>query len=367
MGAGTHRDHRTTTSQPDNPAAYGRSAGTRVPSEEAEVMRVEASATSLSWIPSEAVTGPTKATFGMGVTRYDTPPPDVLHDLMTMRDADAFRFANRLEAWAEFNGDVLVGHHCAGGLVMGSTTVRVAKLGATFTAVGLPDLRPPVETGAGWVRFSQTCGGRTALPMPRPVRHPPFVKLQAPIVWTTLSLTLYSDGSHETELTGASSFPRHWVYDTRGELLLKAGLADYKHWMAHSFGRRTPWGDQDSAAIVTATETALERQISRQAMGMHKRPRTTTLKAGEVLARQGDQGDELFLLLDGVLTIDVDGTALGELGPGAMLGERALLEGSRRTATMTARTTVRVARFPAATIDLARLSTLAEQHDREAS
>jgi hypothetical protein len=44
-------------------------------------MRYESSVTSLSWIPSEAVTGGTRAAFDAGFTHYDDPPPDVLGDI----------------------------------------------------------------------------------------------------------------------------------------------------------------------------------------------------------------------------------------------------------------------------------------------
>ena len=50
--------------------------------------------------------------------------------------------------------------------------------------------RPP-EVGDKWVRFVQTAGGRTGLPAPRRVRHPPFVQWRAPLAWTTL----HSSGS----------------------------------------------------------------------------------------------------------------------------------------------------------------------------
>ena len=43
-----------------------------------------------------------------------------------------------------------------------------------------------------------------------------------------------------------------------GRLSHKSGLADFKDWYRKSFGRHTPWGDTDSAALVTAVETALE-------------------------------------------------------------------------------------------------------------
>ena len=44
-------------------------------------MRTEQMVTSVSWIPSEAVTGLNKAIFESGFTHYDSPPPDVLGDL----------------------------------------------------------------------------------------------------------------------------------------------------------------------------------------------------------------------------------------------------------------------------------------------
>ena len=113
---------------------------------------------------------------------------------------------------------------------MGSTTVSLGGKGVTFAAVELPQLRDdPVVTGES-VTFVQTYGGRTALPAPRHVPRPPFVQFRAPLVWTTLKLTINADGSSDYELTGASTFPRHWVYDDAGKLAAKVGLADFKQW-----------------------------------------------------------------------------------------------------------------------------------------
>src|ERR1700736_4692705 len=73
------------------------------------------------------------------------------------------------------------------------------------------------------------------------------------------------------------------------------------------------------------------------------KPKMRTLKTSEALVEQGEPGEELFLLLDGVLSVEVDSKALAEIGPGAILGERALLEGGKRTATLRAVTPCRVA------------------------
>lgn len=327
-----------------------------------------ATATSLSWIPSEAVTGLSRKVFDLGFTRYDAPPPDVIDDLEMLRVQDRFRYANVLAGWADIDDGRVVraGYDDSSDVLMGSTTVRIGRLGTTFTAVAFPVLRQaPEYRDDGSVRLVQTCGGRTGLPAPRPVPHRPFVKLQAPWVWTTLALTLRPDGGSEVELIGASTFPRHWVYDDAGRLVLKSGLTDFADWYAHSFGARTPWGDEDSPALVTAAESAGERALSRTLMTGAERPRITELEPGQTLTRQGMPGDELFLLLDGVLAVEVNGRQLAEVGPGAILGERAVLEGGLRTSTLTAVTRVRVAVASAGTIDRDRLVGLAQSHRRE--
>jgi CRP-like cAMP-binding protein len=90
-----------------------------------------------------------------------------------------------------------------------------------------------------------------------------------------------------------------------------------------------------------------------------------TLPADATLTQEGKPGDELYLLLDGVLAVEVRGERLAEVGPGAVLGERALLEGGLRTSTLVAVTPVRVAVAGADSIDLDRLRTLAQSHRRE--
>ncbi len=333
-------------------------------------MRVESWMTSLSWIPSESVAGWMRRGFDLRVAHYDEPPDDTVAGtdaVLRLRDSDRVRFGHVLSAWVEFTDGAPAswGYGPDSDLVLGQTTVRVATVGATFVAYGLPVLRPEPEVGGDRVRFTQTVGCRTGVPLPRPVPHPPFARWQAPVVWTTLALTLHADGRVEAEMPGASAFPRHWVYGPDGTLVLKSGLTQQQEWMAHSFGRRTPWGEQDSPALVTAAESGLERQLSTEIMRAGRRPEIRHLVAGSTLTRQGEPGESLFLVLDGVLTVDVDGEQVGEVGPGAILGERALLEGGSRTSTLVARTPVRVAVARGEAVDLERLSALARLHRRE--
>jgi hypothetical protein len=327
-----------------------------------------ASVTAMSWIPSEAIQGLAKLPFGAGLSHYDGPPPDQIGvpgaTLEELRDADRFRFCNHLEAWVDVADDgTITGAGYSGGGLIGSTTLNVGRE-FTVAAVALPDMQAEPEYGDGWVRFLQTAGGRTGVPAPRTVRRPPFVQYHAPIAWATLSLTIYADGRAESALVGASPFPRHWVYGADGELVAKSGVIDYKSWYKDAFGEHTPWGDLDSPALVTAVESALERELS-VLMMQGRRPKLRKLAAGDVLVRQGEPGDEIYLLLDGVLSVDVDGVELGQLGPGAVFGERAVLEHGFRTSSLRAVTRCKVAGASADSLDREALRRLSMAHRRE--
>jgi hypothetical protein len=331
-------------------------------------MRIESSVRSLSWIPSEAVTGLPKQFFEVGVTHYDEPPPDTVSsadELEALRLSGRFRFANTLSAWIEVEDGQVVDAGYSGGGAMGLTTVSVAGRSAVFNPVALPDISQDPEVRGTEARFVQTAGGRAPLPAPRHVKHPPFFQLKAPDVWTTLSLTIRNDGTSSFEVLGASKFPRHWVYDEHGALAAKAGLADFSDWYRTSFGKHTPWGNQDSKAYVTAVESALERQLSATIMKGGAKPEIRTVKKGQPLTEQGAPGDELYLLLDGVLDVVVDGEPVAEVGPGAILGERAVLEGGTRTATLRALTKCTVAVARADQVDRGALEELSQDHRRE--
>jgi Cyclic nucleotide-binding domain len=328
-------------------------------------VRIESSVTSISWIPSEAVRGMTRLPFDMGVAHYDEPPPDQIDDLDALRVADRFRFANRLGAWIEVEDGHVTAHGYSGGGHIGSTTMRLGGKVATFAAVAFPDRQQAAVVSDGSVRFVQTCGGRTGVPAPRRVKYPPFVQVSAPLAWTTLALTLFADGSSSHEVTGASPFPRHWIYDREDKLVLKSGLVDFKDWYHRAFGSHTPWGDEDSPALVSEVETALERELSGHIMRGGRKPRISKVSQGGTLVTEGDEGTDVFLVLDGVVSVEVKGSPLGQLGPGAVLGERALVEGGRRTATLRAVTQCKVATISGEDLDPALLAELAATHHRE--
>ena len=326
-------------------------------------MRVESKVTSISWIPSEAVEGLPKVPFTMGVAHYDDAPPDRLVSIDLMHRADLFREANELNAWIDVEDDRIVGHGHSGGGRIGITRLKVGPKELRVPAVALPTLQD-AEVGDGWVRFTQTAGGRTGAPAPRSVRGKPYFQWHSAIAWTTLQLTIHADGRTEHALTGASAFPRHWIYDENGALVGKSGTIDFDKWYRESHEANTPWGAEDSPALVTAVESDLEREVSVRLMGNGgAKPRRVA--EGEKIFSQGDEDDDtLLLVLDGVLVAEVDGEVVGEVGPGAIVGERGALEG-QRTATLRARTPAKLMAFSASELEPAELAEVAAGHARE--
>jgi len=330
-------------------------------------MRVESAVTSITWIPSEAISGMPKLPFEMGMAHYDEPPPDRIDDLDPLHENDLFREANELKAWIEVEDDKVVDQGYSGTGRIGVTRIKLGPREVAFAAVQYPLLQAEPEVGDGWVKFVQSAGGHMGLPAPRRVSGKPFFRVKSASAWTTLQLIVYADGSSNHSLLGASPFPRHWIYDKDGVLVEKSGTIDFAKWYRESHGPNTPWGEEDSPTLVTAVESELERDLSASIMRGNKAADRRKLGEGEVLCEQGDDGNELYLLLDGVISVEVDGEPVAEVGPGAVLGERALLEGGKRTATLRAATPARVAVVPADAIDEAALPELAAARKREQS
>jgi hypothetical protein len=328
-------------------------------------MRVESSVTSITWIPSEAISGMPKMPFEMGIAHYDEPPPDRIDDLEALHENDLFREANELKAWIEVDDGEIVDQGYSGEGRIGVTRIKLGSREIAFAAVQYPLLQAEPEIGDGWVKFVQSAGGHMGLPAPRRVRGKPFMRIKSASAWTTLQLIIYADGTSKHSLIGASPFPRHWIYDKDGQLVEKSGTVDFERWYRESHGANTPWGDEDSPALVTAVESELERELSASIMRSGVEPERRQLNQGDALVQQGDEGRELFLLLDGLIDVEVNGEEVAEIGPGAFLGERALLEGGKRTATLWATTDARVVVIPPEAIDESAMTELAASHQRE--
>jgi hypothetical protein len=185
-------------------------------------MHIEKSVMSVTWIPSEAISGMPKLPFEMGVTHYDDPPPDRIDDIEELQQRDAFREANLLRAWVEFEDGKASTYGYSGDAYLGITRLKVARRELAFPAVKYPLLQADAEVRGDSVRFVQSAGGHMGLPAPRRVSGKPFMRIQSASAWTTLELVIRADGSSEGKMIGASPFPRHWVYDADGVLVEKS-------------------------------------------------------------------------------------------------------------------------------------------------
>lgn len=330
-------------------------------------MRHESSVTSISWIPSEAISGAMRLPMDIGMGHYDPAPPDRITDatLDELRGADRLRFANRLAAWVEVEDGRIVDAGYSGRAVVGATTAKVGLGSITFPGFAYPIMQSEPVIEDDRARFVQTAGGRTGAPLPRRTSHPPYVRISGPTAWTTLALEIAVDGTATFEVAGASPFPRHWIYDADGALAAKSGVIDWATWTKEHDHTRSPWHDVDVAALVADVESAVERSASHGLMAT--KPDIRKLDAGATLTRQGEPGDELYLVLDGMFHVAVDGEVVAEIGPGAIVGERAIIEGGARTSTVTAVTPSKVAAAGRDAIDEATLAEIASGHDRESS
>lgn len=116
-----------------------------------------------------------------------------------------------------------------------------------------------------------------------------------------------------------------------------------------------PLSPEDEAAIDRAMESiVLGSHLFKSLDESGRRDLVTSgfvlrFDQGDVLLRQGDPGDTMFVVLEGTVRVETStpgGTVqLAELGPGACLGEVSVLTGGPRTATVTALTPVTTVTF----------------------
>ena len=328
-------------------------------------MRIERTATSISWIPSDSIPGLLRLPFEKGLMHYDPPPPLTITDLESMRQRGEFRFANRLSAWIDIDDGKIADCGYSGGIIMGVTPITAGPLRVMLPTKRNPEIQHAPQVIGDEVTFVQTAGNRPGFSFLRPSMRWPFFVTRPFTIWTTIQLTINADGSCRQRLMGASPFPRHWLYDNGGHLVEKAALTRSKLWLQTVFGTHTPWGGEDQTPVVAEPESELERALSEQIMHGGERPAVRNLRAGDFLFRKSEEATSIALVLDGTFEVRVDGRLVGEIGPGTVVGERASLEGGRRTADLCALTDARVGEVPAGALSADLLKELALEHHRE--
>lgn len=88
----------------------------------------------------------------------------------------------------------------------------------------------------------------------------------------------------------------------------------------------------DHLASVRLFSACSRRELRRIASASDE----VSVPPGRVLAKQGDLGQECFVVVDGSVTVERNGITVATLGPGSCVGELALLTKRARTANVTA-------------------------------
>ena len=78
------------------------------------------------------------------------------------------------------------------------------------------------------------------------------------------------------------------------------------------------------------TCSAKERDVAAKTFSEHR------VTSGTTLMRQGGPARDFMVIVEGSVSIRRDGVEIAEVGPGGCIGEIALLDGGRRTATVVA-------------------------------
>jgi hypothetical protein len=197
-------------------------------------------------------------------------------------------------------------------------------------------IQPEPEVGDGFVRFTQTVGGRIGWPAPRPVAGRSYFHFGAVSAWTTLELLIRADGATETRLVAASPFPATPSTAQTAGSSTSSGRSS-------SSSQRVRRGGTRGRRRLPPPRSRSSSADSRPRSSVTARSSHGVVTRGDTLVEQGKPGHDLVVLLDGVFDVEIDGEVVAQVGSGAILGERAVLGEGRRNATLRAVRSSRVA------------------------
>jgi EmrB/QacA subfamily drug resistance transporter len=102
-------------------------------------------------------------------------------------------------------------------------------------------------------------------------------------------------------------------------------------------GRHTQGVDEGAVRATPARESLFSQLPAETQARLESSARPSTVRAGAWIVREGELAQTLFVLTSGRAEVLVGEESVRELGPGAVIGELALLTGGRRSASVRAR------------------------------
>lgn len=112
-------------------------------------------------------------------------------------------------------------------------------------------------------------------------------------------------------------------------------------------------------ADVIAAQSPVEQRLINQMIHGKLPPTVRELAAGTNFFQQGYAAQAVHLVLDGEMSVTVDGAEVARLGPGHVFGEMAMLGDRKRTGTLTAVVETTIASLGESSVDRDDLRALA--------
>ena len=113
------------------------------------------------------------------------------------------------------------------------------------------------------------------------------------------------------------------------------------------------------SADVIAAQSEVEQRLIDQIVNGTLPPTVRDLNAGTNLFQQGYFAQAVHLVLEGEVSVTVDGAEVARLGPGHIFGEMAMLTNRQRTGTLTAVVPTTIASMGESSVDRGDLRALA--------
>jgi CRP/FNR family cyclic AMP-dependent transcriptional regulator len=95
---------------------------------------------------------------------------------------------------------------------------------------------------------------------------------------------------------------------------------------------------RDAPTALLAQVPLFSACSKKELQALARRAEERTVKAGEVLVREGAAGDAFYVIVSGDAEVERHGTVVATIGAGAFFGDLALLDRAPRNATVTAKT-----------------------------
>ena len=175
-------------------------------------------------------------------------------------------------------------------------------------------------------------------------RH--IVKVPGPVV----IVNNFLDSSVEYDLKYyLDDYSSHMA--TRGSVLKKVWYAVTREGYSIPFPHREiiskspqePFKEEHRTVLSALRRTEILQSLGEEEIRrLSEQVRVRVFGTGEVVVRQDDEGDSLFIVRRGSLDVHIDDTPVGTLREGEIFGEMSLLTGEKRKATVTAASEVRL-------------------------